>query len=463
MAVINIDPAAWAQEQFGACQLGDLRRTNRLVKIATQAAARPDGSTPDQTETWAECKAVYRLMDCDDVTHAEIIRPHCEITKQSCAAGSVQLILCDTTDIDYQRSVAGLGSVGPGKGWGFFLHTGLMRDANSGVISGIAGQELFYRKPKRKKKVAKNSKRRDPNRESIVWGKLIDQIGSPPADVRWLHVCDRGADDYEVYCRAFLKGCGWVIRATHMNRIVQTIEGEKMNLKQLLQSQPDVHQQTVEVPRQGNRQARTAEVTIRFAPLRMPPPRRGNDWIKENAPAEPLLMWVVELKEENPPQGAEALHWVLLTSEPITNVEDALQVVDFYGKRWGVEEYHKVLKTGCRVEKRYYETAERLERVTGMLAVLAIRLLQIRTISEEEPDRPAVEIVPRKWVKVLSKVRKRASEEMTIHEFVRHIGGLGGHLGRKSDGHPGWITLWRGLEKLLLILRGTALQKEKCG
>jgi hypothetical protein len=367
MATINIDPAVWAQEQFGTCELGDTRRTNRLVKIAIQAATRPDGSTPDQTETWGDCKAVYRLMDCDDVTHAEIIRPHCELTKQSCLAGSVQLILCDTTEIDYQRSAAGLGPVGQGKGRGFFLHTGLMRDANSGVISGIAGQELFYRKPKRKKKVAKNSKRRDPDRESIVWGKLIDQIGAPPEDVRWLHVCDRGADDYEVYCRAFLQGCGWVIRAARMNRIVQTIVGEKTSLEKLLQSQPDVHRQTVEVPRQGNRKSRTAGVSIRFAPLRMPPPSRGNDWIKENAPAEPLLMWVVELKEENPPQGAEALHWVLLTSEPITNVEEALQAIDFYGQRWGVEEYHKVLKTGCRVEKRYYETAERLERVTGML------------------------------------------------------------------------------------------------
>jgi hypothetical protein len=111
-----------------------------------------------------------------------------------------------------------------------------------------------------------------------------------------------------------------------LNRIVQTIEGEKMSLKKLLQSQTDVHRQTVEVPRQ----ARTAEVTIRFAPLRMPPPSRGNDWIKENAPAEPLLMWVVELKEEHPPKGAEALHWVLLTSEPITNVEEAQRIIGFY-------------------------------------------------------------------------------------------------------------------------------------
>jgi hypothetical protein len=120
------------------------------------------------------------------------------------------------------------------------------------------------------------------------------------------------------------------------------------------------------------------------------------------------------------------------------------------------------LKTGCRVEKRYYETAARLERVTGMLAVLAVRLLQIRTLADDEPDRPAQEVVPGEWVRVLAKVRKQSARQMTIHQFVRHLAGLGGHLGRKQDGRPGWITLWRGLEKLLLILRGVDVAR-KCG
>ena len=455
-STFTIDPQHWAHEQFGGCELGDLRRTKRLVKVAQQAAARPDGSTPDQTESWSDCKAVYRLMDCDDVTHAEIIRPHCELTKQSCLSGSTKLVLCDTTEIDFKREVEGIGSVGKGTGRGFFLHTGLMRDADSAKIEGVAGQVLFHRKP-RSKRVPKNSRRRDPQRESVAWGQLIDDIGPPPADVKWVHVCDRGADDYEVYLRAFLNHCGWVVRVARLNRKVQDLQGRTLTLAEHIAKQAVQGTTTLEVPRQGKRQARQAQVMIRFAPLRMPTPSRGNDWIKTHAPEEPILMWFVELKEESPPEGVEPLHWVLLTSEVVASLDAAQECLNRYQLRWGVEEYHKALKTGCRVEHRYYETAARLERVTGMFAVLAVRLLQIRSLADDDPDQPANEVIPRQWVNVLARVRKRSENTMTIGQFVRHLAGLGGHLGRKRDGRPGWITLWRGLEKLLLILRGASL------
>jgi hypothetical protein len=429
--------------------------------MAEKVAARPDGSTPDQAESWAECKAMYRLMDCGDVTHAEIIRPHCQQTKQCGGVDSVQLILCDTTEIDYgsDRHVVGLGPVGQGSGRGFYLHTGLMRDAATGAVIGIAGQELFYRKPKEAKKVHKNTKRRDPERESVVWGKLMDQIGAPPPGARWFHVCDRGADDYEVYCRAYLNRCGWVIRAARLNRKVLNAQGSELTLEEHLNSQVANARMTLDVPRQGSRSARTAEVTIRFAPIGMPRPRIATAWIREHAPVTPIQMWAVELIEENPPKGAQPLHWVLLTSQPVHAVEDALRVIGWYRQRWGVEEYHKALKTGCQVERRYYETAPRLERVTALLAVLAVRLLQIRSLAKTEPDRAAEDIVPSTWIQTLAKIRRKNAATMTIREFVRHLGGLGGHLGRKRDGEPGWITLWRGLEKLLLILRGVSLKQ----
>ncbi len=462
-AALSIDPQQWAREQFGDCQFKDSRRTKRLVKMVAQMAARPDGSTPDQTETWRDCKAAYRLMDCEDVTHAEIIRPHCELVRRSPAPGSVKLILCDTTEIDFKREVVGLGPVGKGTGRGFFLHSGLLRDAHSGKMEGLAGQVLFHRQPKSKRKVPKNTKRRDPQRESVAWGQLMDQIGPPPAEVNWIHVCDRGADDYEVYLRAFHNHCGWVIRVARLNRKIFDLHGNSLTLHKHLALQPIQGRVTVEVPRQGNRPARTAEVTVRFAPLRMPPPSRGNDWITAHQPDEPLLMWVVELQEEQPPAGVETLHWVLLTSEPILCIEDALGGVKNYQFRWGVEEYHKVLKTGCRVEERYYETSARLERVTGLAAVLAVRLLQIRSLATDTPDQPAQELVPHRWVEVLAKVRKCSAATITISQFVRQLAGLGGHLGRKCDGRPGWITLWRGLEKLLLILRGTDLKTVRCG
>ena len=462
----DVDPAIWAEQNFGACVLGDLRRTKRLVETARQAAARPDGSTPDQTESWGDCKAVYRLMDCDDVSHARIIEPHCRQTRQRCPAGSVQLILCDTTEIDFGRSVPGLGPVGnknSRKARGFFLHSGLMRDAAKGVISGLAGQTIFYRQPKGAKKVHKNTKRLDPNRESVVWGKLIDQIGSPPPEVKWLHVCDRGADDYEVYLRASLNSCGWVIRTARQNRKVRTEAGEKTTIEKLLRSCSAHSQVEVEVPRQDGRPARTAQVELRFARLRVPPPSRSNDWIRKHAPAELLSMSVVELKEIHSPEGAEPLHWVLMTSEEVATTEEALAIVAHYQKRWGVEEYHKALKTGCHVEERYYQTAPRLERITGLLSVLAMRLLQMRTIARENPDLLAENVAPKEWVETLARERKRPANNMTIAQFVRLLGGLGGHLGRKSDGEPGWITLWRGLEKLLLLLRGVRIARERCG
>ena len=454
-APVIIDPQQWSQQQFGACQLGDQRRTNRLVKVAAQAAGRPDGSTPDQTETWSDCKAVYRLMDCEDVSHANIIEPHCQLTRQACLPGSVQLILCDTTELDFQRDVDGLGPVGQGTGRGFFLHTGLMRDATTGAILGMAGQVLFHRKPKVKQvKRAKNTIHRDPERESVAWGQLIDNIGRPPSGAKWLHVCDRGADDYEVYCRSYLNECGWVIRVARLNRKIQNLQGTTLELGEHIGQQPIHGHCPVKVPRQGTRPARTADVSIRFAALRMPPPSRGNDWITAHAPDEPILMWFVELKEEHPPQGVEPLYWVLLTSEVITSLTAAQQCLRYYQLRWGVEEYHKSLKTGCRVEHRYYETAARLERVTGLLAVLAVRLLQIRSLADESPNQLAQEVVPAAWVDVLAKHRQRSAADMTIAQFVHQLAGLGGHLGRKCDGHPGWITLWRGLEKLHLILRG---------
>lgn len=384
-------------------------------------------------------------------------------SQSGCSANSTQLILCDTTEIDFKRDVAGLGPVGKGTGRGFFLHSGLMRDAESGAISGLAGQVLFHRQPKPQKKVHKNTKRRSADRESLAWGKLIDHIGIPRHRAKWLHICDRGADDYEVYLRAYLNHCGWVIRAARLNRQVlevdtAAVDPQPIELQELIAKSAVQGTSQVDVPRQGNRLARTAEVTIRFNRLRMPLPQRGNDWIRKHAPDEPLLMSVVELKEDDPPVGVDPLHWVLLTSEVVETLDDAQRILGYYKLRWGVEEYHKALKTGCQVEKRYYETSARLERVTGLLAVLAVRLLQIRSLAAADPDRPAKDVVPRQWIEVLTQVRKKSSEGLTIRQFVKMLAGLGGHLGRKRDGNPGWITLWRGLEKLLLILRGTRLK-----
>lgn len=467
MSAVLLEPQAWAAQQFGSCALGDQRRTQRLVKLATQAAARPDGSTPDQTETWADCKAAYRLFDQADVTFAAIIEPHCRQTRAEGEPGSVKLILNDTTQIQIpvRRTVRGLGPTGNGRGQGFFLHSGLMVDAPSGRIEGLAGQRTFYRPAKRPRGLrAKDTHRRSGQSESRIWGELIEAIGSPPADVHWIHVCDRGADDFEVFCRALRQNCGFVIRAGRLNRGIHTPEGQSVPLRDYLDRLPAQGVREIQVGATKKAPARTARVELRFGPLRMPRPRALTPWLRQHAPAEPLPLWVVELREVAPPRGVAAVRWVLYTPAEVASAAQAETVIGHYEQRPTIEDYHKALKTGCRVEHRQYQTAERLERVTGLLSVLAVRLLQLKTAARQTPDRPAREIAPARWIAMLQRVRRQPPDcEITIHQFVRALAGLGGHLGRKRDGEPGWITLWRGFEKLHLLLRGAEAARQKCG
>ena len=128
---------------------------------------------------------------------------------------------------------------------------------------------------------------------------------------------------------------------------------------------------------------------------------------------------------------------------------------------WQIEEFHKCMKTGCRLESRLQLTAQRLEAVAGMISVLAVRLLQLKSIAKKHPELPAERVVPTAWLRMLRSLRQRPIH--TVRDFVRPLAGLGGFLMRKGDGEPGWITLWRGLDKLLLCLRGARAITKKCG
>lgn len=472
MTTVILDPRAWAEQNFGECDLGDVRRTRRLEELAMQVAARPDGSTPEQTETWGDCKAAYRLFNREEGTFGSIIAPHCRLTRESRGPGSVKLIINDTTEVDFGglRQAKGLGPTGNGSGLGFFLHTAMMLDAVDGRIEGLAGQKIFYRKPQRKR--GKNVVRRSADRESVVWGQLIDEVGSPPEGVTWLHMCDRGADDIEIFHRAKQQGCGWIIRAAKLNRKVVSSDGRCLELAALLQESPVQGTKEVLVPRTAKSAKRTAVVELRYGSFSVPRPRVLTPWLKEyteqSGNSLDLSMSALELREVEPPKGQKPLHWVLYTSQSLTNADEAFTIVNHYERRPTIEDYHKGLKTGCQVEKRCYETAERLERVTGLLSVVAMRLLQLRTAASETPDRPAQEVAPREWVKLVQQIRPSKNQsgskaEMTIYHFLRAVAGLGGHLGRKGDGEPGWITLWRGFNKLMQIARGAELQRKKCG
>ncbi len=145
----------------------------------------------------------------------------------------------------------------------------------------------------------------------------------------------------------------------------------------------------------------------------------------------------------------------------MTRFDDAWQIIEYYERRWLIEEFHKAIKTGCRLEDRQFMEAHRLEAVASFTSVLAVRLLQLKTVATTHPDLPAARVVPAIWLKMLTALRKR--KLTTVRDFFRHLAGLGGFLMRKRDGNPGWLTLWRGLDKLLLAIRGYSAMNQKCG
>ena len=134
-------------------------------------------------------------------------------------------------------------------------------------------------------------------------------------------------------------------------------------------------------------------------------------------------------------------------------------MIGYYELRWLVEEYHKALKTGCCVEKRQLKTAARLEALVGLMSVVAVRLLRLKSLARTDPDVPAKRVVPNIWLVMLKAARRGLDRvhDLTVGQFYREVAKLGGFLGRKSDGQPGWITIWRGWEKLNTYVQAASL------
>jgi hypothetical protein len=465
---VTMDAQTWAEEQFGACNLKDKRRTRRLVRVAASALCHPSGSLPAQTSDAADLKAAYRLFGCADVTFADIAGPHWAETRRR--APGTYLVLDDTTEVDFgiHRKLRGMAQTGNGGGWGFLLHSALVVSAEDETIYGLAAQKIRYRKSAPKKENSTQRLKRD--RESALWGQVIDQVGPPAEGVRWVHVMDRGADNFEVYCHCRQQPADWVVRVTQKQRRAIVPGGQTLKLQEYLETLSSSGEYELQLrarpaqPKRGHKPARkaqparTARIEVRFGPLEIPFPQQKSPYLK-GLPPVPIAMWVVHAVEVDPPEDVEPVEWILLTSLPVASFADAWRVIEYYEKRWLIEEYHKALKTGCRVESRQLQSKEGLERITALLSVVAVRLLQLKSAARTNPATPARNLVPLHWIKMLLAARKRSklTVAMTIREFYREVAKLGGFLGRKSDGEPGWITIWRGWQKFYMFIHGAEL------
>jgi hypothetical protein len=201
----------------------------------------------------------------------------------------------------------------------------------------------------------------------------------------------------------------------------------------------------VRVGRRGQQPARLATLAIRFSPVTLQAPTR-------RAGQPPLQLWAIEAREQRPPPGGAPITWRLLTTLPVSSLAEACEKVGWYAQRWQIEVIHKVLKSGCRIEQRQLETATRLERALAVDQVVAWRLLALCKAGREQPEAAvSAWLSQAEWEALWCQVHQCPTPPRTpppVRQAVRWIAQLGGFLGRKGDGEPGPLTLWRGLQRL---------------
>ena len=439
------EAAHWAHQQWSGVDLGDVRLERRAVEIGTQMALSPGASLPQQMEGWAQLKAAYRLLNNPKVSHERLSEPHWIATREEAAAERVVLLVQDASELDYSRYVdtmEGLGPVGNEKGCGLLLHTTLAVVPEPRYVLGMAHQQVF----KRVSIPEGEPRRRRPKeeRESRVWGEAVRAIGPLPQGTRWVVVTDRAGDhtDFLLTCRE--EGVDFNVRMAYEHRLVTD---EPAYLLTTARSWPPVVGKTIEIRGRGGRPARQAHLLISFGCVRLRVPKGK----------EPLLVWVVRAWEVDAPPDVEPVEWILATSVPVETADDALERLTWYTARWLVEEYHQCLKTGCEIEHRDFEHADRIKRLLGFLAPIAVRLLQLREDARLNPELPATTLVDPLTVTILATRLGVPVAEITVQAFWRGVAGLGGFIGRRRDGQPGWKTLWRGWLYLQTLVEGVRL------
>ena len=455
-----VDPAlahaAWAEATFRDCDLPDARLRRRLVQVAAGIARNPQVSLSRAFQDPAALKAGYRLVHHDAATIAAVTEPHRRQTLA--AAGSapgVVLMVQDTTEFDYSQHPAttGLGPIGDGRGRGFLVQSVLaIRPALAGrpvPVLGVAHLEAFDRVPAPHPQETSAQKRTRP-RESDCWLRAVDAVGRPPAGVRWVLVGDRGADAYRLFAHCRAQGQDLLVRAVQ-DRRARDAEGLPTGVLRTARTQsPGSERREVAIPAKPTQRARTASVAVAWTALTLRPPAGMTEM-----PALPI--WVVHVWEPDPPDGGAPLEWILLSSVAVETEAAAWERVDWYRQRWVVEEYHQALKTGCGLEAAQLRDQASLWALLGICAPIAIRLLQLRALARGDPAAAATTVLDAQTIAVLAALTKTNPAGMSAGTCWKLIARLGGHLGRKGDGEPGWKTLWWGWQHLQTVLDGVRI------
>jgi hypothetical protein len=459
---VGTESVEWVTQEFARADLRDKRLDRRLLKTAQQLAKSPASPINEACGNWASTQAAYRLFNNPKASTPGILKPHWEATASRMAGcGGAVLVMQDTVFFSYGSHVKtrGLGSIGKSNAAhdrGLIMHNALAF-TTSGVPLGILSQSIWARReiPEEdyQEKIERLQVTAIEEKESSKWLIALRQtLERAPVGVPVVTVADRESDFFEFLTHAKELRAKYLIRARTDRKLVPEDSAGCVRMLEALSEAPALGTMTVEVPGNGSRKARTACIEVRVAQVAIQAPQRRGAHAKASGSSEPVAVTLIGATEQSPPAGSDSISWVLLTNLPVKDFESATEKVRWYGKRWGIEIWHKVLKSGCKVEDCMLEEAERLKRYLTLFSIIGVRLMHVAYLARAHPDLPATEVFSAAEIQVLhlrvTKALPPAEQSLTLREIVRMLGKLGGHLGRKGDGEPGVLILWRGWMRL---------------
>lgn len=217
-----------------------------------------------------------------------------------------------------------------------------------------------------------------------------------------------------------------------------------------MEEQPLAGNLEVEIPKQNKREPRKAHCEVRFVKTVYTPSYRKPG--AKSEPLSPVDVYAIWIIEKDPPEGIEALEWMLLTNLRVESLEQALETSFWYKQRWHIENYHKVLKSGCNIEKIRLNHIKKLKPLITLISIVAYRLYWMTWVARVSPTEDCRVVLSESEWKALycfrNKTKILPQKPPKVQEAMRWIAMLGGFLGRKGDGQPGTTTTWRGWQKL---------------
>lgn len=462
----------WVAQEFAGGDLSDKRLDRRLIKTAEQLARSPASPINEACGDWASTQAAYRLFDNAKASPQAILQPHTtETVKRIAAHSGPVLVMQDTVFFSYGQhpKTKGIGPIGNSNSEherGLIMHNALAFTA-SGVPLGLLSQNIWARQEVPDEGYQENIERLQvtaiEEKESSKWLRaLCETVEHTPRGVQVITVADRESDFFEFLTQAKEQRARFLIRARTDRMLVPEESAGYESILEALASAPVLGTETVKIPGNGKRRARTADIEVKVAQVTIKAPqRRGR--AKASGSTEPISVKVIGATESAPSEGQGAISWVLLTNLPVPDFDSAAEKIQWYGRRWGIETWHKVLKSGCKVEECLLESAERLARYLTLFSIIGVRLMHIAYLARVQPDLPATEVFSKEEIEALHvRVHKALPpvKPPTLRDTVRMIGSLGGHLGRKCDGEPGMTAIWRGWMSLYATVTALRAARE---